>query len=168
MLAFGAAAAPTSTDSRVRAGDETRLLFPLAGLEGALRDNFHEKRGARRHQGIDIMAPRGTPVRAVTGGTIAKLFRGPLAGIAVYQFDATGERVFFYAHLDRYAKGLEEGKRVKRGDVIGYVGSTGNAPETAPHLHFEMREVERGGKWWKGKAVNPYEALREPARIARK
>lgn len=141
------------------------LAFPLPGFEHVLRNDFHEKRGARRHMGVDILAPRGTPVRAVDDGRIAKLYRGPLAGIAIYQFDAVGSRVYFYAHLDRYAKGLKEGQAVKRGQVIGYVGSTGNAPEGAPHLHFETREVEEGGRWWKGKAVNPYPLLQPPARL---
>jgi murein DD-endopeptidase MepM/ murein hydrolase activator NlpD len=136
------------------------LLFPLAGYEHALRDNFHEKRGLRTHKALDIMAPRGTPVRAVDGGRIAKLYRGPLAGISVYQFDAGTTRAYFYAHLDRYADGLMEGQYVARGDLIGYVGSTGNAPERAPHLHFAVHELGPDKRWWRGEAINPYEMLR--------
>jgi murein DD-endopeptidase MepM/ murein hydrolase activator NlpD len=136
------------------------LIFPLAGYSGALRDNFHEKRGIRTHKALDIMAPRGTPVRAVDDGRIAKLYRGPMAGIAVYQFDPATTRVYFYAHLDRYASGLKEGQPVARGDVIGYVGSTGNAPESAPHLHFAVHELGEDKRWWRGKAVNPYALLR--------
>lgn len=132
------------------------LLFPLAGYEHALRDNFHEKRGIRTHKALDIMAPRGTPVRAVDDGRIAKLYRGPMAGISVYQFDPGTTRVYFYAHLDRYAGGLKEGQEVARGDLIGYVGSTGNAPERAPHLHFAMHELGADKRWWKGEAINPY------------
>jgi len=141
----------------------TRLLFPLTGHEKALRDNFHEKRGVRTHKALDIMAPRGTPVRAVDDGRIAKLYRGPLAGISVYQFDPATTRVYFYAHLDRFAGGLEEGQAVTRGDVIGYVGSTGNAPESAPHLHFAIHELGGEKQWWRGKAVNPYGLLRSAA-----
>jgi murein DD-endopeptidase MepM/ murein hydrolase activator NlpD len=106
------------------------------------------------------MAPRGTPVRAVDDGAVAKLYRGPLAGTTVYQFDAAKSRVYMYAHLDRYAPGLREGQAVRRGQVIGYVGSTGNAPESAPHLHFAMYELGRDKRWWKGKAANPYALLR--------
>jgi murein DD-endopeptidase MepM/ murein hydrolase activator NlpD len=139
-----------------------RLLFPLAGYEHALRDNFHEKRGVRTHNALDIMAPRGTPVLAVDDGRIAKFYRGPMAGIAVYQFDRETRRVYFYAHLDRRAEGLVEGQPVARGDLIGYVGSTGNAPETAPHLHFSVHALGPDKRWWKGEAVNPYPLLRNP------
>lgn len=162
LAALPALAATTRTPA-------SRLAFPLAGLEHALRDNFDEKRGMRRHHALDIMAPRGTPVRAVDDGRIAKLYRGALAGIAIYQFDAASTRVYFYAHLDRYAPGLKEGASVKRGQVIGYVGSTGNAPERAPHLHFAMHELGSDKRWWKGKAVNPYGLLRPaPGQQARK
>jgi murein DD-endopeptidase MepM/ murein hydrolase activator NlpD len=135
-------------------------MFPLAGRMSALRDNFHEKRGLRTHKALDIMAPRGTPVRAVDDGVIAKLYRGPMAGIAVYQFDRDTKHVYFYAHLDRYAAGLKEGRLVTRGEVIGYVGSTGNAPESGPHLHFAMSAVGPDKRWWGGAAINPFELLR--------
>ncbi len=137
-----------------------RLAFPLPGFEHALRDNFDEKRGVRKHAALDIMAPRGTPVRAEDDGRIAKLYRGPMAGISIYQFDPATTRVYFYAHLDRYAADLKEGQAVARGDVIGYVGSTGNAPERAPHLHFAIHELGPDKRWWKGKAINPYALLR--------
>jgi murein DD-endopeptidase MepM/ murein hydrolase activator NlpD len=144
-------AAPAAAPVPASPKPATGLLFPLAGYAHALRDNFHEKRGIRTHKALDIMAPRGTPVRAVDDGRIAKLYRGPMAGIAVYQFDPASRRVYFYAHLDRYAAGLEEGHAVSRGDVIGYVGSTGNAGSTN-HLHFEYHP---GG----GAAINPYQML---------
>ena len=143
-------------------GQPGRLAFPLPGYEHALRDNFDEKRGVRRHEALDIMAPRGTPVLAVDDGRIAKLYRGPMAGISVYQFDPATTRVYFYAHLDRYAPGLKEGQPVARGDVVGYVGSTGNAPERAPHLHFAIHELGPDKRWWKGKPINPYPLLRQP------
>jgi murein DD-endopeptidase MepM/ murein hydrolase activator NlpD len=139
-----------------------RLAFPLPGFEHALRDNFHEKRGVRVHKALDIMAPRGTPVLAVDDGTVAKLYRGPMAGIAVYQFDAAKSRVYMYAHLDRFAPGLENGQPIRRGQVIGFVGSSGNAPERAPHLHFAMHELGDEKRWWRGKAVNPYPMLQPP------
>ena len=158
-----AIAVPTPASIEVPAAP-SRLAFPLPGFEAALRDNFHEKRGVRRHNALDIMAPRGTPVLAVDDGTIAKLYRGPMAGMAVYQFDAAKARVYMYAHLDRFAPGLEVDKVVKRGQVIGFVGSTGNAPESAPHLHFAVHELGKDKHWWRGKAVNPYPMLK-PAEI---
>ena len=155
-------APPQSAQSAQPAQSPQPLLFPLAGYEHALRDNFHEKRGMRTHNALDIMAPRGTPVRAVDDGRIAKLYRGPMAGIAVYQFDRDTRRVYFYAHLDRRAESLVEGQEIKRGDLIGYVGSTGKTPETAPHLHFSVHELGPDKRWWKGEAVNPYALLLEP------
>jgi murein DD-endopeptidase MepM/ murein hydrolase activator NlpD len=138
-----------------------RLAFPVQGFDRLrLRDNFDEARGSRRHEALDIMAPRGTPVVAVDDGRVAKLYRGAAGGLTVYQYDAAERHVFFYAHLDRYAAGLAEGDRLGRGQVIGYVGSTGNAPKHAPHLHFAMFELGPDRRWWKGRAINPYELLR--------
>ena len=138
-----------------------RLLFPLRGQHAAaLRDNFDEGRGKRRHHALDIMAPRGTEVVAVDDGRVAKIYRSAAGGLAVYQFDAEERYVYYYAHLDGYAPGLTEGMPLKRGDLLGYVGSTGNAPEHAPHLHFAAYELGHERKWWKGKAVNPYAWLK--------
>jgi len=114
------------------------LLLPVKGFDPkALRDNFDETRGIRRHEALDIMAARGTPVVAADDGTIAKLFRSVAGGITIYQFDVPEKFVYYYAHLDRYRDGLSEGQAVKRGDVIGYVGSTGYS--TGPHLHFQVQ-----------------------------
>jgi peptidoglycan LD-endopeptidase LytH len=137
------------------------LAMPVQGYDARkLRDNFDETRGGvRRHEALDIMAPRGTPVVAVDDGVIAKLFRSAAGGITIYQFDAGEQYAYYYAHLDRYRDGLREGLPVKRGDVIGYVGTTGNAPESAPHLHFTIFELGPAKKWWRGKAVNPYPYL---------
>jgi peptidoglycan LD-endopeptidase LytH len=166
-IAMASATAAGITSQNVASADEMqalaarRLLIPVRGVDRAkLRDNFDEGRGKRRHEALDIMAPRGTPVRAVDDGSIAKLYRGPMAGISVYQFDPAGKRAYFYAHLDRYVPGLTEGRSVARGDVIGYVGSTGNAPESAPHLHFAIHELGSDKRWWKGKPINPYALLR--------
>src|SRR5207244_3033184 len=98
--------------------------------------NFDERRDGIPHEALDIMAPRGTPVVAVDDGTIAKLFRSVPGGLTIYQFDSSGTLAYYYAHLDRYAPGLGQGVAVKRGQPIGYVGSTGNARADAPHLHF--------------------------------
>ena len=137
------------------------LQFPVRGGDPArLRDTFDERRGIRRHHALDIMAPRGTPVVAVADGTVAKLFRNPLGGITLYQFDAGLDYVYYYAHLDKYAAGIHEGMTLHRGEVLGYVGSTGNAPEHAPHLHFAMFALGDDKRWWKGAAVNPYPLLK--------
>ena len=139
-----------------------RLLIPVTGLKRAdLRDNYAEKRGLRRHHALDIMAKRGTPVVAVDDGRVVRVRRHLLGGLTVYQYDPQEKYAYYYAHLDRYAKGLEEGRVLKRGDLIGYVGSTGNAPASAPHLHFAITEMDHQKRWFRGKPVNPYQYLVE-------
>ena len=134
--------------------------LPIEGIAiSSLRDSFNDRRPGHRHEAIDIMSPHGTPVQAVAPGTIRKLIRSAAGGISIYQFDEKGSHCYFYAHLQRYAKGLHEGMRIARGDVIGYVGSTGNAKKTAPHLHFTLFEVGPEKKWWTGKTINPYHAF---------
>jgi murein DD-endopeptidase MepM/ murein hydrolase activator NlpD len=133
---------------------------PIRGLAlGDLRDMFAEVHNGHPHEAIDIMEPRGTPVRAVVPGTIRKLFLSKPGGNTVYQFDEMGEYCYYYAHLDGYAEGLHEGMQVQSGDVIGFVGSTGNADPGAPHLHFAIFELGPEKQWWKGKAVDPYPGL---------
>ena len=137
-----------------------KLLFPVQGAPlGALRDNFGEGRTKGRHEALDIMAPRGTPVVAVDSGRIAKLFNSEAGGITLYQFDRDEKYAYYYAHLDRYADGIAEGKWLNRGDPVGYVGSTGNARYDAPHLHFTIFRLGADKKWWKGTPVNPYRYL---------
>jgi murein DD-endopeptidase MepM/ murein hydrolase activator NlpD len=139
-----------------------RLSIPVEGIERSqLRDTFDERRGGiRQHEALDIMAPRGTPVHAVENGQIAKLFKSIAGGLTVYQFDPEQHFAYYYAHLDRYAPGLQEGQNVKRGDLIGYVGSTGNASEDAPHLHFAIFHLTADRQWWNGHPINPYPVLR--------
>ncbi len=142
--------------------DLGRLLLPVQGAHIAnLKDNFSERRGggSRPHEAIDILAPRGTPVFAVAGGTVAKLFTSQQGGLTVYQFDPTGTFAYYYAHLDRYAPGLFVGKTLARGDRVGDVGSTGNAAADAPHLHFAIFRLGPEKHWWKGDPVNPYPLL---------
>lgn len=142
---------------------ERRLEMPVEGVSrDQLRDSFDDRRGGglRRHEAIDIMAARGTPVRAVEAGRVAKLFRSIPGGLTVYLFDARETFSYYYAHLDSYAPELKEGQPVRRGDVIGFVGSTGNASKDAPHLHFAIFQLDDDRKWWAGTPINPYHVLR--------
>jgi murein DD-endopeptidase MepM/ murein hydrolase activator NlpD len=161
LVPVGAKAPPGDAEAdELRALSTRHLLMPVKGFDPkALRDNFDEARGIRRHEALDIMSARGTPVVAADDGTIARLFRSVAGGITIYQFDPSQKFVYYYAHLDRYRDGLAQGESVKRGDVIGYVGSTGNAPANAPHLHFTIFQLGPEKKWWRGKAVNPYPYL---------
>lgn len=135
------------------------LIVPVAGVPpSALTDMFDDARGGRRHEAIDILAPTGTKVFAVDDGTVAKLFTSKPGGLTVYQFDPQGRLAYYYAHLDRYAEGLKEGMTVRRGDLVGYVGTSGNAGNT-PHLHFAVFRLGPERRWWEGDPVNPYPAL---------
>jgi murein DD-endopeptidase MepM/ murein hydrolase activator NlpD len=143
-------------------GDFARLqarniAIPVQGVDASqLRDDFSEMRGNRVHEAIDIPAPRGTPVLAVDDGVVQKLFTSVPGGLTIYEFDRDGAYCYYYAHLERYAEGLKEGTAVKKGDVIGYVGTSGNAPPGTPHLHFTIFKLGPEKQWWKGTAVNPY------------
>ena len=118
------------------------LRLPVEGFDvRGLRDNFAERRGARVHEAIDLLAPRGTPVVAVDDGVVKKLFTSVPGGLTVYQYDPSETYAYYYAHLDRYAEGLAEGKVLKKGDRVGYVGTTGNAPPGTPHLHFTIYKL---------------------------
>ena len=103
---------------------------------------------------------RNTPVRAVESGRIARLFFSKAGGITIYQFDPTERFCYYYAHLERYAEGLREGQRVQKGQVIGYVGTSGNAPEDTPHLHFAIFRLTAEKHWWEGTPIDPYDILR--------
>jgi murein DD-endopeptidase MepM/ murein hydrolase activator NlpD len=138
------------------------LAVPVDGVKRSdLQDTFADARaGTRAHEALDIMAPRRTPVRAVEDGTIEKLFTSKPGGLTIYQFEPSGTFCYYYAHLDAYADGLHEGQTVRRGDLIGYVGSTGNASPDAPHLHFSIFRLTPERQWWKGEPIDPYPALR--------
>jgi murein DD-endopeptidase MepM/ murein hydrolase activator NlpD len=134
-----------------------QLLLPVQGYDlRQLRDTFAEKRGGRVHEAIDLLAPRGTPVLAVDDGVVKKLFTSAAGGLTVYEFDGPGNFSYYYAHLDRYAEGLREGQAVKKGDRLGYVGTTGNAPPDTPHLHFTIFKLAAGKRWWEGAPIDPY------------
>ena len=137
------------------------LIIPVAGVKAsALHDMFEERRGGgRRHEAIDILAPRGTPVLATDDGVVKKLFTSVPGGLTVYQFAPDGRYCYYYAHLDSYAAGLHEGQELKRGDLVGVVGTTGNAPKDTPHLHFAIFLLDAERRWWKGTPINPYPLL---------
>jgi murein DD-endopeptidase MepM/ murein hydrolase activator NlpD len=127
--------------------------------QSELHDSFNDIHHGHRHEAIDIMKPRGTPVLAVTDGTIQKLFNSVPGGLTIYEFDNSGTYCFYYAHLDHYAAGLQEHMAVSRGQVIGYVGTTGNAEANAPQLHFAINRLEPEKRWWKGEPIDPYPIL---------
>lgn len=137
------------------------LLIPVHGVGAAqLSDTYTQARSnGRVHEAIDIPSPNGTPVLAVDGGRIVKLFDSKPGGLTIYQFDATDTYAYYYAHLNGYVEGIVEGKQVQRGELLGYVGSTGNASPAAPHLHFAIFELGPEKHWWQGKAINPYPLL---------
>jgi len=138
------------------------LLLPVDGVKRSdLRDTFADARGSDRpHEAMDIMAPRHTPVRAVEDGRIEKLFTSKAGGLTIYQFEDSGTFSYYYAHLDRYADGLVEGQRVEKGEILGYVGSSGNASPDAPHLHFAIFRLTPERRWWQGEPLNPYPVLK--------
>ena len=136
------------------------LAMPLEGIDPRkLTSNFQEMHSGHPHEALDIMAPRGTPVRAVDQGNVVKLFTSKEGGLTVYQFNDARELCYYYAHLDHYAAGLKEGTLLRRGDVLGYVGSTGNASKDAPHLHFAVFRLGPGKEWWKGTPVDAFDWL---------
>jgi peptidoglycan LD-endopeptidase LytH len=137
------------------------IVMPVEGARATdLHDSFAEARGTgRKHEAIDIMAPRGTPVLAAVDGTIEKLFTSKPGGLTIYEFDRERNYCYYYAHLDRYAEDLKEGQLVHRNDRLGYVGSTGDASAEAPHLHFAIMQLGPEKRWWIGSPVNPYPYL---------
>ena len=133
---------------------------PIEALKvSELHDTFNQTRGTGRHEAIDIPEPLGTPVQAVVDGVIAKLFLSKRGGNTIYLFDRPGIFCYYYAHLDHYRPDLREGQHVARGEVIGYVGYTGDAIASAPHLHFTIFRLGPEKRWWQGMAVNPYPIL---------
>ena len=137
------------------------LTLPIHGLTAHdIRDTFNQGRSnGQPHEAVDLLAPRGTPIRAVTAGVIQKLFLSKPGGITIYEFDPQGDYSYYYAHLERYAEGLHEGMPVRQGEVIGYVGTSGNAPPQTPHLHFAIFKLGPEKHWWQGTAINPYPLL---------
>jgi murein DD-endopeptidase MepM/ murein hydrolase activator NlpD len=153
---------PASTAPDMPASEELArrdLRLPIDSMDPEpLKGAFDERRGGgtRAHEAVDILAPRNTPVHAVENGTIAKLFLSKAGGKTIYQFDPSGRFCYYYAHLERYADGIREGQSVSRSDIIGYVGTSGNAPPNTPHLHFAIFQLTPARHWWQGTPIDPY------------
>jgi murein DD-endopeptidase MepM/ murein hydrolase activator NlpD len=138
------------------------ISLPLSNLKRAdIQDTFNDARGGgTKHEATDILAPRGAPVLAVDEGSVVKLFTSKKGGLTVYQFDRSRTYCYYYAHLDGYAEGLAEGMLVHRGDRLGYVGTTGDAPANTPHLHFAILQLGPDKHWWEHTtALDPYPFL---------
>lgn len=158
---------PLDQDAALRRPDlpvDGDLIVPVQGVAASsLRDTFYDARGAgdRSHEAIDIMAPRGTIVVAAAGGTLEKLYRSKAGGLTIYLRSADRETLYYYAHLDSYAPDLREGQVVPVGTTLGTVGSSGNASEDAPHLHFAIMRTTADADWWEpATPINPYPLLR--------
>ena len=139
------------------------LLIPVEGVRPEqLRDTFQDSRSEGRvHDAIDIAAPRGTPVLAATDGRIVKLWQSVPGGTTIYQLGTDEHTIYYYAHLDHYADGMAEGRTVRRGEVIAYVGDTGNAGAGNYHLHFSIAIVSDPKRYWDGTNINPYPLLQK-------
>jgi murein DD-endopeptidase MepM/ murein hydrolase activator NlpD len=145
------------TDSDLALLRARSLGLPVEGMDRRrLRDSFADARVGHEHAALDITAPRGTRVLAVDDGTVARMFNSKRGGLTVYQFDPTVSFCYYYAHLDGYAPGLSEGAALRKGDLVGFVGTTGNAPPSAPHLHFTIFKLGPEKRWWQGTAINPF------------
>jgi murein DD-endopeptidase MepM/ murein hydrolase activator NlpD len=155
-------ATPTIKAAPPEALTHRKFEIPVEGVKPEqLVRSFEDRRsGTRAHEAIDILAPRNTPVKAVDEGTVARLFESKAGGTTIYQFDPTEQFCYYYAHLERYADGLHEGDKVKKGQVIGYVGTSGNAPKNTPHLHFAVFRLTSAKHWWEGTPIDPYDILR--------
>jgi peptidoglycan LD-endopeptidase LytH len=141
------------------------MIVPVRGIEAsALYDTYDEQRGGgtRTHEALDIPAPRGTPVLSATAGRVLKLFTSEAGGKMVYAADSSERFILMYGHLDSYASGLAEGQPLHQGQVLGAVGTTGNAPPDLPHLHFALARSNDVKQWWKGVPVDPYPLLAQP------
>jgi murein DD-endopeptidase MepM/ murein hydrolase activator NlpD len=140
---------------------QRELAMPLASVtRAALHDTYNEMRGGTRtHEALDIVAPRGTPVVSAAPGRVLKLFNSKPGGLMVYAADSTERFILMYGHLDAYQPGLADGQPLRRGQPLGVVGTTGNAPANVPHLHFAIARSNNVNEWWKGVPVNPYPLL---------
>lgn len=158
-----AAAMPAvSADADIEYVRARQILMPVAGASmSKLADTFDEARdgGERVHRALDILAPRGTPIVAADDGVVLRMTTSPLGGISMYAVDPDHRIVYYYAHMERYHDSMSQGRTLVRGDTIGFVGTTGNAPKDLPHLHFQIMRMAADGKFWNGEPINPYPLL---------
>lgn len=145
---------------------ERHIVMPVAGADPAkLYDSFDDARdGGRTHHAIDILAPRDTPILAADDGRVLRMSSNNLGGITMYTIDSNGLLVYYYAHMDHYNDEMTPGRTIVKGDTLGYVGTTGNAPKDTPHLHFQVMRWPADGKYWDGEPIDPYEALKAAER----
>jgi len=138
-----------------------QIIVPVAGASmGKVEDTFDEAReGGRVHRAIDILAPRGTPILSADDGRIIRMTTSGLGGIAMYTEDSEGRIVYYYAHMERFRDDMHPGRALAKGDTIGFVGTTGNAPKDTPHLHFQVMRMPADGRYWAGDPINPYPVL---------
>ncbi len=150
-----------STDAHAANSTGTGLLIPVAGIRPEqLQDTYTQSRSeGRTHNAIDIMAARNTPVVAAVDGTVIKLFQSERGGITLYQLGTDNRTVYYYAHLERYADGIAENRFMRRGELLGYVGDSGNAGKDNCHLHFSIWLVTDPKRYWDGENLNPYPLL---------
>jgi murein DD-endopeptidase MepM/ murein hydrolase activator NlpD len=161
-LATAAASSSARMAAAIERLREKELVIPVSGVGAShIEDSFSAGRdgGERQHNAVDILAPRNTPVIAADDGVILRMSSNKLGGITIYATDRDREFVYYYAHLDHYRRGVHAGDKIHKGDVLGYVGTTGNAPENVPHLHFQIMIWPSDGKYWYGEPVNPYPIL---------
>ena len=142
--------------TEIEALREMQLMVPVEGITPAqIPDTYWAKRdGNRLHRASDIMAAKGTPVVAPTGGVVLRIGRNATGGIVVYTTDAERRFVFYHAHLDRVAESLRDGEAIAQGELQGYVGTTGNAPANAPHLHFQVMRMPNDNRYWEGMPID--------------
>jgi peptidoglycan LD-endopeptidase LytH len=161
LALLAASKEPWDEDYRALSGHH--LIMPVLGANPKeIQDTYRDARsGGRVHEATDILAPRNTPVVAMDDGVIRKLFTSVRGGLTIYQFDPSETYCFYYAHLDHYAAAIKENMKVHRGEVIGYVGTTGDAPPDTPHLHLEIMRLGPDKKWWEGTDINPYPILKQ-------
>jgi murein DD-endopeptidase MepM/ murein hydrolase activator NlpD len=148
-----------------------RLMVPVAGVPPyRIKNTFYSPRdgGRRRHYALDIMAPAGTPIVSADDGQVLAVRWNGKGGNVLYATDPERRFVYFYAHLMQYDPRSVPGRRVKRGDVLGYVGSTGNAKPWAPHLHFQVKIYPRNHNWPTGTPINPYGTFAQAGRVLRR
>jgi peptidoglycan LD-endopeptidase LytH len=142
--------------------EERHLLVPVAGADmSKVDDSFYADRdgGERTHHALDILAPRGTPILSADDGKILRMSNSSLGGICMYTVDPAGRIVYYYAHMDHYNDAMTPGRTIAKGDTLGYVGTTGNAPKDTPHLHFQIMRWAPDGKYWNGEPIDPFELL---------